>query len=386
MALEVVMPRLGWNMEEGALAGWRRKDGDSVTAGEILFEVESDKAIQEVEALESGILRIPPDTPRIGTTVPVGTLLAYLLAPGEDMPAATPVGATRPVAVAKPAAKVEGAGVSRAPTPPASAGASGPGARHPAISPRAVRVARELGVDWSGIRGSGRTGRIVERDIRSTAASSGRVRVREPASATLVTEADATELVRLRGMFVQRRAAVVPSYSDMLILASALALKEHPDCNVSLAGEAVVSHQGVNVGLAVDTERGLVVPVVRDAQKMSLLAIAEATAGLAERARGGRAGPTDLGGSTFTITNLGMYDIDAFTPVINLPDSAILGVGRIVARQVVTNAEAGTLAIRHMMFLSLTFDGRLMDAAPAARLLQAVKRYVEQPYLWLAGG
>ncbi len=159
MAFEVVMPRLGWNMEEGALVGWRKKDGETVAVGEILFEVESDKAVQEVEALENGILRIPPDSPPLGTHVPVGTFLAWLLAPGEAMPAAK---ATKPAgtAVATPAAA--------APAPAAAPAASAPAAparpaaradgKAPAISPRARRVAGELGVEWTTIKGSGRTG------------------------------------------------------------------------------------------------------------------------------------------------------------------------------------------------------------------------------------
>ena len=420
MAFEVVMPRLGWNMEEGALAGWRKSEGDTVTAGEILFEVESDKAIQECEALENGILYIPPECPPKGKAVPVGTLLAYLLAPGEAKPkpaagAPAPAAATATpaaVPVVAPDAVAAAPAVVAVPRPAASRAAQRPAAptgRHAAISPRAKRVAGELGVRWEGLSGSGRTGRIVERDVQqaartgapvagtgmSAAASvSGPRRLiaqrmaasaQATAAVTLTTEADATEMVRLRAMFKKEGAPVVPTYNDMLILIAALALQEHPACNARLEGDEIVRPDEVNVGLAVDTDRGLLVPVVKSVQGKTLRQIAEISARLVEATRAGRVTPEDLHGGTFTITNLGAYDIDAFTPIINLPECAILGVGRIVARQVVTDPDAGAVAIRRMVVLSLTFDHRLVDGAPAARFLQTLKSHVEKPYSWLAG-
>jgi pyruvate dehydrogenase E2 component (dihydrolipoamide acetyltransferase) len=429
MPFEVVMPRLGWNMETGQLGEWLKKDGEHVEAGEVLFTVEGDKATQEVEALESGILRIPPDSPPPGKQVSVGTLLAYLLAEGESAPFAA-----------------EDA---------------------PVISPRAKRVARELGVDWTGLQGSGRTGRIVERDIRQAAlTATGVAAVTErvsptarrladelgvdlralaarmpgkritradveaeversraervpmevapapahpagisfpitnvrrtiadrmaasahtAAAVTLTTEADATELVRLRDHLKSDPSQPVPSYNDVLAKLAAQALLEHPHVNARFEGDNIVQSAAVNVGIAVDTERGLLVPVIRDVQKKPLRQIARESAALIEAARTGRVNADDLHGGTITITNLGMYEIDAFTPIINLPECAILGVGRIVPKQVVVDAEAERLAIRHMMFLSLTFDHRLVDGAPAARFLQRVKQYVEKPYLWLVG-
>jgi pyruvate dehydrogenase E2 component (dihydrolipoamide acetyltransferase) len=385
-------------MEEGALAGWRKKDGETVTAGEILFEVESDKAVQEVEALENGILRIPPSSPPLGTHVPVGTFLAWLLAPGEAMPAGKS---------AAPAAAAAAGAAPAAPRPtPPTTGAPSPAAsrsdgKAPAISPRARRVAGELGVEWTGIKGSGRTGRIVERDVRRAvaegpgqelaagrpaAAVPGARRViaekmsasaRTTAAVTLTTEADATELVKLRELFKSNKAPIVPSYNDFLIRIVAIALKDHP---------AVNGADGpVHVGFAVDTDRALLVPVVRNVQDASLVSIAKESARLVERARAGQLTPDEMTGGTFTITNLGMYEIDAFTPIINIPEHAILGVGRIVAKQVVTDADAGTVAIRRMVVLSLTFDHRMVDGAPAARFLQHVKRAVEQPLYWIAG-
>jgi pyruvate dehydrogenase E2 component (dihydrolipoamide acetyltransferase) len=447
MAFEVFMPRLGWNMETGSLAEWIKKDGDYVEAGEILFTVESDKAIQEVEALESGILRILPDSPPPGKEVPVGTLLAYLLKQGEPVPFEAKTAAT---AAAPPP-------VGSAPAPEQQVSA-GPRARRetPAISPRARRVATELGVDWTNLKGSGRSGRIAERDVRQAAALAARApervsplarrlaeelgvdleqlvakmpgkrieradveaAAREAAAVTagpatplgktlpissvrrtiaermatsahttapitLTTEVDATELVRLRTQLKDDGSQPVPSYNDLLAKLVAVALTEHPMVNARFEGDEIVQAETVNIGIAVDTERGLLVPVVRDAQAKSLRQIAHESAALIEKARDGRISLDELQGGTFTITNLGMYEIDAFTPIINLPECAILGVGRIVAKQIVVDAESERLLIRHMMFLSLTFDHRLVDGAPAARFLQRVKQYVEKPYLWL---
>jgi pyruvate dehydrogenase E2 component (dihydrolipoamide acetyltransferase) len=453
MAYEVTLPRLGWSMEKGTLVEWRKQPGEQVQAGEILFVVEADKASQEVEAFESGILYIPPGAPEPGTELPVGAVLGYLLAPGEAPPPAamaagaaaaepTPAGAARPAGTA-------------APVPAPAVG------REPAISPRARRAARELGVEWTALQGSGRTGRIVERDVRQAAASAAarparaaapsrvspvarrmahelgvdvaqlaaeapgkritradvEAAAREPArppvaappagvpvpmsqvrrltaermaasahtaaAVTLTTEADATELVRLRSQLKADGSGPVPTYNDLLAKIVAEALAEHPALNARIEGEAIVQAATINIGLAVDTERGLLVPVLRDVGSKRLPEIAVESAALVEAARTGRSEPDSLRGGTFTITNLGMYEIDAFTPIINLPECAILGVGRIVPKQAVVDAEAGRVAIRQMVFLSLTFDHRLVDGAPAARFLQRIKQYVEQPYLWL---
>jgi pyruvate dehydrogenase E2 component (dihydrolipoamide acetyltransferase) len=459
MASEVVLPRLGWNMETGRVGEWLKRDGERVEAGELLFTVEGDKATQEIEALESGVLRMAPDAPRPGQEVPVGTLLAYLLAPGEDLPDGAN-GAAGSAEAGKPAPAPAAA------APGMAAGASDGEGLAPTISPRARRVAGELGVDWTRLAGSGRTGRIVERDVRAAAqvkapgaekisplarrlatelgvdaealaasmpgkrieradveqeaARRAAERVAPPklpalatapampgettpisfvrrtiaermavsshtaAPVTLTTEADATELVRLRKQLKDDRGPV-PSYTDLLTKLCAAALLEHPQVNSRFAGEDILRAATVNIGVAVDTERGLLVPVLRDAQTKSLRQVAAESAALIEQARAGKIAPDNLQGGTFTITNLGMYDIDAFTPIINLPECAILGVGRIVPKQVVVDADAERVAIRHMMFLSLTFDHRLVDGAPAARFLQRVKQFVERPYLWLVG-
>jgi pyruvate dehydrogenase E2 component (dihydrolipoamide acetyltransferase) len=484
MPSEIVMPRLGWNMETGSLGEWLKQPGERVEAGDLLFTVEGDKATQEVEALDGGTLYIPPGAPGPGIEVPVGTLLGYLLLEGEAPPASAQPG-YGPPAGAQPIAAQPGAGPptaaplpagsetpALAPQPVATAAGRASTAAVPAISPRARRVARELGVNWVGLAGSGRTGRIRERDVRAAAARAARtspvsqpaverisplarrlaaelgvdvdalaarlpgkrieradveaaaIQARKPvsepaapaapaglpggtltpvsavrrliaarmagsaqsaAAVTLTTEADATELVRLRRELNEADKRPVPSYNDLFARLIAEALLEHPGVNARFEGDAILQPDTVNIGLAVDTDRGLLVPVLRDVQGKSLRQIAAESAALVERARTGQIGPDELRGGTFTITNLGMYDIDAFTPIINLPECAILGVGRIVPKQVVVDADAGRVAIRHMVFLSLTFDHRLVDGAPAARFLQCVKQYVERPYLWLAG-
>ncbi len=458
MPAEVAMPRLGWTMEEGLLVSWVKQDGETVQPGEVLFTVEGDKALVEVEAFDGGVLYIPPDSPPIGSKVLVGTRLAYILAPGEARPAAE---AALPEAEGASSAVLPLASAPAMPAPPAN------GQRRAAISPRARRIAAELGVDWQALKGSGRTGRIVERDIRAAAAARAvapDVRIspvarkraeelgvdlerlaaerpgkrltredveqaaaasvlpaaprtlpkspavaerREPlgpvrriiaermlasarttAPVTLTTEVDATELVRLRQQLKDDAGVSgqpAPTYNDLLARLTAQALVEHPALNARLEGDTLVYSAAVHIGLAVDTERGLLVPVLRDVQAKSLRRVAHEAAALIARARAGRLGPDDGQGSTFSLSNLGMYDIDAFTPIINLPECAVLGVGRIVAKQVVADAAAERVAIRQMLFLSLTFDHRLVDGAPAARFLQRLKRFVEAPYLWLAG-
>lgn len=176
---------------------------------------------------------------------------------------------------------------------------------------------------------------------------------------------------------------VVPSYTDLLAKVVAQTLLEYPQINARFEGNSIVQPAAVSIGIAVDTDRGLLVPVVRNVQAKSLRQIAQESAALIERARNGQATADEMSGGTFTITNLGMFEIDAFTPIINLPECAVLGVGRIVPRQIVVDVEAERVAIRHMMVLSLTFDHRLVDGAPAARFLQRLKQYVEKPYLWL---
>ncbi len=357
MPVEILMPRLGWDMKVGSVAEWLKRDGDAVASGEPVCLISGDKATTELEAADSGILRIPSDSPELGVEVAVGTLLAYLLEPGEKLPERNGSGKSRIVA-----------------------------------TPRARRAAAAHGVDWHTLSGSGRGGRILERDVLQAASASiphGRSelsgirrvtaeRLTESAHqvvpVTLTSEADATNLVTLRNQALVENGAA-PSYTDLLIKIVAIALDEHRALNAEQAH--------VHVGIAVDTPGGLLVPVVHDADTRSVDEIARESARLVEGARSGRSRPEDLHGATFTITNLGMHEIDAFTPVVTLPQRAVLGVGRIVARPIVVDEDSETVAVRKMLTLSLTFDHRLVDGAPAARFLQVIKSLVERPTRWL---
>ncbi len=457
------------------LVEWLKQTGDAVRAGDLLYVVESDKTTNEVEAMDDGVLYIPPDSPPPGSVVPVGARLAFILQSDEDraniIASQSAEASTAPAVISQAAATPHDHASSLAASTPAP-----PGISAAAISPRARRVAQELGVAWEHLRGSGKSGRIVERDIRAAHAStppkasqpgvsldvtpvarrlaaelgvdlvalatampgrritrqdveqaaqpspkspapdqrdqqetaagpsqtrqafSGMRRIiadrmalsaRTTAPVTLMTEVDVTELVHLREQLkasakasLSPAGAVVPSYTDIFVKLCAHALQEHPALNARLEGDVIVQEQGIHIGIAVDTARGLLVAVVRDVQGKSLRQVAADSKQMIERARAGKAAPHELQGSTFTITNLGMYAIDAFTPIINLPECAILGMGRIAARQVVME-DRRTVAIRDMLTLSLTFDHRVVDGAPAARFLQQVKQLAESPYLWL---
>jgi pyruvate dehydrogenase E2 component (dihydrolipoamide acetyltransferase) len=203
---------------------------------------------------------------------------------------------------------------------------------------------------------------------------------------TLTTDVDATELVRLRKQIASDLSAsglLVPTYNDLMLKLVAVALGEHPALNASYTDAGIVQHAEAHIGIAVDAERGLLVPVVRDVGRKSLRQIAAESARLIEEVRAGTVRASDLRGGTFSLSNLGMYQIDAFTPVVNLPECAILGIGRIQARPVVIDEEAETVAVRRMMALSLTFDHRAVDGGPAARFLNRVREFVARPFLWL---
>lgn len=289
----------------------------------------------------------------------------------------------------------------------------------PLITPVARRIAEEAGLDWRGLTGSGPGGRITRDDvvqaleaapkapgpvsaptemneaIESIPLRSVRAVIAErmlrsatnTAQVTLTSEADATRLVQLRQQLIQDE--VNASYNDLFLYILGRALTKHPRLNASLKEDTIKVWQRIHIGLAVDTQRGLLVPVVRDVDRKGLLQLSEETQSLVDRARAGQCTPDELSGGTFTLTNLGMFGIDAFTPLINLPECAVLGVGRI-KRQPVMVGDACTSAQcecevvgRDMVWLSLTFDHRLVDGGPAARFLQRVVQLVERPHLLL---
>ena len=431
MAIEITIPRLGWDMTEGVFAGWLKQDGAAVAPGDAIFSLETDKATQDVESIDGGTLRIAADGPRPGDRLAVGTVIGHLVAVGDAAPVqangakapAGVVGVDDSIPRAGPAVRrlarglgidlrvITGTGSSGRVTPEdvrehQRAAAAPPVAdRAPAISPRAKRLAVEHGIDWRQLRGSGSTGRIRERDVCAAAASAPVQAVTPPpqttllpissirktiaerllrsgqatAPVTLTTTADATELVHLRNQFkagAASAAVVVPSYTDFLVKLLAIALKQYSLLNARWDGDHIVLEQGIHIGIAVDTEAGLIVPVVRDVPHLGVRQLAERSRDLIDRARQRRLRPEEMQGGTFTVTNLGPFSIDAFTPIINFPECAILGVGRIHRQPVmVENQVVG----RDLLTLSLTFDHRIVDGAPAARFLQSLAKLIENP-------
>lgn len=428
MAFEVTLPRLGLTMEAGTVVEWYKHDGDEVQPGDKLYAVETDKAVQDVETPVRGTLRYLPefkDKP-VPFEIPVDTLLGYILKPGEEMPG----GAGQ----AAPAASEAAAAPAQAPA--AAAPAAGEPRGRIKVSPLARKLAEQHGIDLSEIvpedgdkiQRKDVEAAIARKQAAAVASAPAPVTVQAPVSApqaqqapapapaaaapvggtpmptsqirrviaqrmaesahttapvTEMTEADATQLVAFRDQVkasLQSAGLPVPTYTDMIVKATALALREHPALNAIVSGDQVLQYDEVHMGIAVDTEAGLLVPVVRDVLRKSIHEIAVEARELAEKARERRASPDELQGGTFTITNLGTFGVDAFTPIINLPQVAILGVGRIVSKP----AEyKGEIALRKMVTLSLTFDHRYVDGAPAARFLNRVREYIEDPYLWI---
>jgi pyruvate dehydrogenase E2 component (dihydrolipoamide acetyltransferase) len=383
MPIPVSIPRLGWNMEEGVFVGWLQPDGATLRVGDAVFTLESEKATENVECLDEGILHIPPDGPQPGDTLAVGTVIGHVLQPGESgLDIKT---AARGAAVPAPAAV-------SVPLPQKK-----PTERHrPASSPRARRAARELGIDWMTLQGSGGTGRIRERDVRAAAASSGstmpvtaiRRTIAERLSAghratvpvTLTTTADATNLVNLRNQFKAAGSDAIPSYTDIVVKLAALALRKHPLLNARWDETQIQMSGDIHIGIAVDTEAGLLVPVLRDVVRLPLKEVAGRSRDLIERAQQRRLSADEMQGGTFTVTNLGAFGVDAFTPIIHPPQCAILGMGRIQRRPA---ADGDEVVIRPEITLSLTFDHRIVDGAPAARFLQTLVALIENPVPWL---
>jgi pyruvate dehydrogenase E2 component (dihydrolipoamide acetyltransferase) len=362
MATPITVPRLGWSMDEGTFVGWLKRDGEPVRPGEPLFSLESDKATEQIEAIDAGVLRIPPDGPKPGDKVTVGQVLAQLVAEGEAVPA---------VAAAAPAR------------------------RKVAVTPRARRAARELGVDWSGIRGSGKGGRIRERDVRAAGGTRGGrliphtnlrrtiaarmvASVTQAAPVTLHTRADATQLIHLRDR--HKANGETPGYTALMVKLTAAALQQHPLLQAQWRDDGLFIPDRTDVAFALDTDNGLLAPVVRGADRLTLHDVAARIRELTAQARAGGIGGEAMRDATFTVTNLGAWGVDAFTPILHLPQCALLGVGRIVREPAVVGNE---IVPREQMTLSLTFDHRVLDGAPAARFLDTLRGYVEQPDPWL---
>jgi pyruvate dehydrogenase E2 component (dihydrolipoamide acetyltransferase) len=380
MSGEVRVPRLGWSMDEGTFVEWLKTEGEPVAAGEPLFVLESEKSAQEIEAIDAGRLRWLPDGPKPGDTVKVGQLIGRLETAGDAVDIA-------PVVAPKPSAPLAAPSTVARPSPP-------PVAAPAASSPRARRVARELGVDWTAVGGTGRGGRVRERDVRAaapteparaadTVVSISATRrtiaermvasLRATAPVTLTSRAVATNLVALRNQFKATAKSAddpVPGVTDLVIKLVARVLADHPWLNARREGDRTILNADAHIGMAVDTDAGLFVPVIRDVARLSVRQVATRSRALIEKARQRGLTPDDQRGGTFTVTNLGMYGVDAFTPIINAPETAILGLGAL--RREPVCGEGDRIVPCHVMTLSLTFDHQVVDGGPAARFLRDV--------------
>ena len=393
MATEVRLPRLGQGMEAGTIVRWLKAEGEPVRKGEPLYELDTDKVTQEVEAEADGILLAI--LVREGEA-PVGALVAQIGAEGEAVPPAPePVGETP----------------KQEPTPPpdsAPPSSSEPERESRAArlkaSPLARRLARERGVDLAAIRGTGPEGRIVAEDVERggtpSAPATGAEAEVVPLSQTrktiarrlteawqapvfqLSVSADMTRALALREQLVARAAEgeIKPTVNDVLTKLAAAALVRHPAVNAHFAGEAIHRFRSAHVGIAVAAPNGLVVPVIRDADRRSLAEIAAARADLVARARAGKLALADLEGGTFTISNLGMFGVEEFTAVLNPPQAAILAVGSIEERPV---ARDGQLVAAPLMHMTLTCDHRAIDGADGAEFLRTLRELLEEPGLAL---
>ena len=446
MAAEVVMPKFGLTMVEGTIQRWFKNEGDAISEGEALFEVETEKVLYEVESTASGT--VAKLLYGLEAVVPVGLPVAVIAEAGEDVAevaarysdgapapqaATSPAGSPTPGAgsAAAPPAAAATAG-KRAPVTPAarklaaehnidttSLTGTGPGGRitredvqqaidaatqAPAagkrapVTPAARKLAAEHNIDTASLTGTGPGGRITREDVQQAidAAAQAPAEVSTPAQdqaqdqsvplrgmrkviaermhksltdtaqLTITTEVDVTQLIERRE---EVRRQFNTTYNDFIIQACAHALLQHPRMNASLEGDAIQLHGAVHVGFAVALDEGLIVPVIHDADKKPLKTIAQEARALAEKARAGQLKLEEVSGGTFTVSNLGMAGVDAFTPILNSPQTGILGVGRIVDKPVVYQGE---IARRSMLVLSLTFDHRVIDGAPAGAFLGSV--------------
>jgi pyruvate dehydrogenase E2 component (dihydrolipoamide acetyltransferase) len=389
MITEVRMPKLGMAMKKGTVTKWLSSEGDTVQEGADLFELATEKITAVVPAPAAGLLgRVVVDP---GTELPVGALLALIGEPSDAFPPREEL-AGAPAAAAVEAAP---AGAAAAAAPAASPRGGGGGAP---VSPAARRRARELGVDVTQVPPSAPGKRVMVEDVERFAAAAeaapseaapapeGQVvafagirkvvaerlteSLRTMAQVTISREVDASGLVARRAALAagfEAAAGVRLTYTDLLVETVARLLGDHRLLNATLTGQGIVVPPAVHMGVAVALEDGLIVPVVRDAGSRPLGELARDRADLAARAQAGTLTLDELEGGTFTISNLGSFGADAFTPIVNPPQCAILGVGRIVDKPV---AVAGEVQVRPMMWLSLTFDHRIVDGAPAARFLQ----------------
>ena len=382
----VILPKLGLTMDEGRLIAWHKKEGERVEKGEVLFEIETDKANMEIEASASGIVRrilLPADA-----SAPVATVIA-LIADTADEPL--------PASVA-PAPSPLARNDSPAGTGPPLAGAAVGAEASDRVrsSPAARKRAQELGVDINLVRGTGPGGRVGLEDVEaaaalpapspSTSASSAASGKREPltrmrravAEAMTRSAREAPQFSISRDVDMTRanakREAAGVSYTDLIVAAAATALRAHPRLRSRFDGDAIVMSQKIDVGLAIALDAGLIVPVLRDADRKSLGSLREEREALETAVRSGHARGDAFGGAAITVSNLGTFGVDRFTAIVNPPEASILAVGRVADRVVVVN---GSPAVRQVVSLTLTVDHRVADGADAARYLADVAKDLE---------
>jgi len=364
MVTKIVMPKLSLTMKEGTVGKWYMKEGDAVEKGEPIVEVISEKATYDLEAPASGILK--KIFVEEGVDATVNAVLAVITAPDEVFSEAEIRAEEVPLRVEEKEERV-------------------------LASPAAKRLAKEFGIDLSNVKGSGPEGRIVEEDVRrfmeeargvlpkikeiipltgfkKTSAERVSMSFRTAPHSTLIMDVEVTKAKELHEK-------LQVSYSAILVEAAAKALAEQPIINSTLEGEKIKVFEDVNVGVAVATDYGLIVPVIRNADKKSLKEIEALINALTSKARQGKLAREELSGGTFTITNLGMYGVDFFTPIINPPEAAILAVGKITEKPIVID---GKIEIKPMITLSLSYDHRIVDGAPAAEFLKKIKEKIEK--------
>jgi pyruvate dehydrogenase E2 component (dihydrolipoamide acetyltransferase) len=403
---DVIMPKMGDGMEEGTLVEWLKREGEAVKSGEVIGTIQTDKATLELEAPASGTLS--GLLLKGGETVPVGQPIAAILKAGESLPAGWGSGqaaAAAPVAVVAPAAEP-------APEVATPNGDVALAEGRVVASPLARKIAAERQIDLRTVKGSGPGGRIVERDL--VAAGPSRVQpapVAVPIAASpedrrvplsrlkqitgqrtlqsktqvphfyVTVEVDLERILALRAQF-EEEGGSKPSINDFVIRACALALRDMPEANASVDGKELLVHGAVNIGIAAAVDEGLTVPVLKDADRLGLREISSRTKDLVKRARENKLGLDELSGSTFSISNMGMLDVDNFIAIVNQPNAGILAIGS-ARRKAIVN-EDDEIEIRTRMNLTGSFDHRVLDGALGAKFINLVKGYLEKPTRLLA--
>lgn len=400
MATNVVMPQMGYDMREGTVVRWYKQEGDTVDRGEVIADIETDKATVEFEAYTGGVLgRIVAEA---GIAVPVGELIAIITEPGESVPE---VAAPAPAPAPAPAVAPASAPAAAEPAPAAAPAPSSGGEVR--ASPIARRLARERGIDLALVTGSGPNGRITERDVENYQAAPA---APTPAPEPIAAPADSRiELSRMRqtiarvtsdskstaphfyvtaeidmGKAMSLRRDVNDesdpenrvSVNDLMVKACALALQKHPKFNSFFRGDHLEVHGAMNIGIAIALESGLILPGVSNCESKSLLQIAAATKDLIARANSGTLRNEEYSSTTFSISNMGMFDVESFTAIIYPPHAAILAVGSVKQQPVVRDGE---LAVGTMVKATLSTDHRVADGAEAAQFLMEIKRVLENP-------